>query len=138
MVTKTNLWNRLEEIKVPFELRIFVIRLYDNVIAKSRNTKGWSEEINCNIGVKQGCPLSRALFVIYIDKLEGFLEEQGCVIPTLDGIVIILLLYVNDIVLMVRSPSDLEKQLKILKDLCSNIGMTINIEKMKVIIIKSK
>jgi hypothetical protein len=36
----TNLWNRLEEIKVPFQLRVVVIRLYKNVISKFRNTKG--------------------------------------------------------------------------------------------------
>jgi hypothetical protein len=56
-------------------LRVVVIRLYENVISKFRNTKGWLEEINCNIGVKQGCPMSPTLFGIYIDKLEGCLEE---------------------------------------------------------------
>jgi hypothetical protein len=57
----TNLWNRLEELKVPFELRVVAIRLYKNVIAKFRNTKGWLEEINDNIRVKQGCSLSHTL-----------------------------------------------------------------------------
>jgi hypothetical protein len=136
-VPRTNLWDRLEEIKVPFELRVVAIRLYENVISKFRNTEGWSEEINCNIGVKQGCPLSPTLFGIYIDKLEDCLEEAGCVGPTLTSIVIILLLYVDDIVLMVRSPHDLDKQLRILKDLCSNMGMTVNTNKTKVMIIKS-
>jgi hypothetical protein len=71
-------------------LRVVAIRLYENVISKFRNTEGWLEEINCNIGVKQGCPLSPTLFGIYIDKLEGCLEEVGCVSMTLVGIVIII------------------------------------------------
>jgi hypothetical protein len=112
--------------------------LYENVIAKFRNNEGWSKEINCNIGVKQGCPLSPTLFGIYIDKLEACLEEASCVGTTLAGIVIILLLYIDDIVLMVRCPFDLNKQLRILKDFCSSIGMSINIDKTKVMIIKSK
>jgi hypothetical protein len=74
-VLKVNLWNRLEEIKVHFELRVVVVRLYDNINAKFRNTEGWMEEINCNIGVNQGCSLSPTLFGIYIDKLEDYLEE---------------------------------------------------------------
>jgi hypothetical protein len=37
-VPVTNLWNRLKEIKVPFELRVCAIRLYMNIIAKFRNT----------------------------------------------------------------------------------------------------
>jgi hypothetical protein len=93
MVPRKNLWNRLEEIKVPLELRVVAIRMYENVIAKFKNTEGWSKEINCNIRVKQGCPLSPTLFGIYIDKLEECLEKAGCVGPTLTGIVINLLLY---------------------------------------------
>jgi hypothetical protein len=137
MVSRKNLWNRLEEIKVSLELRVAAIRMYENVIAKFKNIEGWSKEINCNIGVKQGCPLSPTLFGIYIDKLEDCLEKEGCVGPTLTGIVINLLLYADDIILMARSPHDLENQLRILKDFCSNMGMTVNTDKTKVMIIKS-
>ena len=38
---------------------------------------------------------------------------------------------------MTRSLYDLNKQLRILKDFCSNMGMTINTNKTKVMIIKS-
>ena len=121
MVSRKNLWNKLEEIKVPLELRATAIRMYENIISKFKNIEDWSKEINCNIGVKQGCPLSPILFGIYIDKLEDCLEKAGCVGPTLTGIVINLLLYANDIILMVRSPHDIEKKLRILNDFCSNI-----------------
>lgn len=57
----TNHYKRLEEIKVPLELTVFVIRLYENVISKFRTTKVWLEEINSNIKVKQWSPLSPTL-----------------------------------------------------------------------------
>jgi hypothetical protein len=53
--------------------------------------------------------MSSILFGIYIKKLEVCLEEVGCINPNLIGIVIILLLYINDVILMVRSPYDLNK-----------------------------
>ena len=53
-VPRNNLWNRLEELKVPFELRVVAIRLYENVISKFKRNEGWSKDIKCNIGVKQG------------------------------------------------------------------------------------
>ena len=87
MVPRYNLWNRLEELKVPLELRAATIRLYENVIAKLKSNEGWSKDIKCNIGVKQGFPLSPTLFGIYIDKLEGCLEEAGCAGTILAGIV---------------------------------------------------
>jgi hypothetical protein len=82
--------------------------------------------------------LSPTVFGINIDKLEHCLEQSGCVGPTLIGIVIILVLYANNIVLMARSSYVLDKQLRILEDLCSSMGMTINIDKTKFMIIKSK
>ena len=88
--------------------------------------------------VEQGCPLSPTLFGIYIDKLEGCLEEAGCDGTILAGIDITLLLYANNIVLLARCPSDLDKQLILLKDLCSTMGMIVNTDKTKVMIIKSK
>jgi len=48
-----------------------------------------------------------------------------------------LILYADDIVLMVMCPYDLENQLRILKDFCTNMGMTVNTNKTKVMIIKS-
>jgi hypothetical protein len=137
MVPRKNLWNRLEEIKVPLELRVSAIRMYENVIANFKNTECWSKEINYNIRVKQGCPLSPTLFVIYIDKLEDCLEKAGCVEPTLTSILINILLYADDIALMARSPHDLENQLRILKDFFSNMGKNVNTDKTKVMIIKS-
>jgi hypothetical protein len=44
--------------------------------------------------------MSLTLFGIYIDKLESCLEEAHCIFLTIAGIVIILLLYDDDIVFM--------------------------------------
>ena len=92
-----------------------MIRLYEKAISKFKNNEAWTIDINCNIEVKQGFPLSPILFVICNDNLEKCLEEAGCVGTILVGIVIILLLYANDIVLMARCPSDIDKKLIILK-----------------------
>ena len=91
-----------------------------------------------NIDVKKGCPLSPILFRIYIDKLEAYLEAMGCVDPKLTGMVITLLLYVDDIFLLARSHEDLDKQFKILHDYCSKMGMIVNTYKTKVMIIRFK
>ena len=104
---RNNLGNRLEELKVHFELRVATIRLYNKFIVKFKNNEGWT-------------------------------TEAGCVDTILDRIVIILLLYANDIVLMERRPSNLDKQLRILKYFCSHMGMFVNTDKKKIMIIKSR
>jgi hypothetical protein len=124
-------------LNVPFELRGVAVRLYEKFISNFRNTRGCSEEINYNIGSKKGFPLSPTLFGIYINKLEDCLEDAGCVGLTLTSIVIILI-YVDDIFIMEKSTYDLCKQLITIKDIFYSMGMTMNTEKTKVMIIESK
>ena len=52
-IPRYNLWNRLEELKVPLELRVAAIRLYKNVIAKLKSNEGWSKDIKCNIVMQE-------------------------------------------------------------------------------------
>ena len=52
----------LEELKVPFKLRVVAIRLYGNVISKFNDTKGWLEDIKFNVVVKKG-------FLLYLPFL---------------------------------------------------------------------
>jgi len=123
---------------VPPELRIVVIRLCETIIAKLKTNEWWSKDIKCISGVKQGCPISPTLFGNYIDKLEECLETASCKGTELTGIIITLLLYVDDIILLARSRDDLEKQLKNLHVYFSKMGMTANTDKTKVMMIKSK
>jgi len=78
------------------------------------------------------------LNLTFISKLGDCLEDVGYVGLTLANIVIILLLYVDDIVLMVNSLYGLGKQLIILKELFSSMDMTMTTNKTKVMIIISK
>ena len=96
------------------------------------------KEINCNVRINQGCHLSPTLFHMYIDELEVFLEEVGCVDTKLIGLTITLLLYAYDVVLLERNPSNLENQLQILKDFCNKSTITMNTNKTKIMIIKSR
>ena len=75
---------------------------------------------------------------MYIDKLEECLEDASCVGPMFTSIIITLLLYVVNIVLLVKSSDNLSKQLGILQDVFSKMGMTINTYNTKFMIIKSK
>ena len=70
---------------------------------------------------------------MYIRKLEVGLEWIILV-----GIVIIIFIYVDGIVYMVRCIFNFDKQLSIFKDFNSNKGMFNNIDKTKVTIVKFK
>jgi hypothetical protein len=62
---KHYLQKRLEDIKVPFEFRATMIRLYCELISKFVNNEDWSKEISFEIGVKQGFLLFPTLWILY-------------------------------------------------------------------------
>lgn len=74
----TNIWNWLEELKAPLKLRIISIMFNGNIISMLINIECWLEEINYNIGVTQGCPLSPTFLDLDTDKLEYCLEDVDC------------------------------------------------------------
>lgn len=77
-------------------------------------------------------------FCVYIDKLEECLEDVRSDGTTLTGMVITILLYANDISILASSHDDINKKLRILQYMYSNMGMIVNIDKTKVMIIKYK
>jgi hypothetical protein len=57
----------------------------------------------CQQGVKQGYPLSPLLFGLYLDGLEGRLDNKKCNAPALADLHVWLLLFVNDFALTSKS-----------------------------------
>ena len=107
-VPRNKLWDIMEELEVPKELRSAVYRLYEQVKAKIRTTEGLSEEFDSNIGVKQGCPLSPTLFGLYIDKLEEWINKTNGEEVQLTHFVIRLLLYADDLIILAKTAKGLK------------------------------
>ena len=86
----------------------------------------------CHNDVKQGCMLSPTLFNIYLSDLpeniasttEVMLSER----PTN------CLLYTDDLVIFARSANGLQRILNKLESYCEKVGLTVNLDKTKVMI----
>jgi hypothetical protein len=112
--------------------------LYEEVKVKIKISVVIFESFSSDIGVKQGCSLSSTLFGLYIHKLEEWLNLQDGDGALLGELVIRLLLYADDLILIVKSALGLEEHLISLEHLCKTVRMQVNTSKMKVVVFSSK
>ncbi len=78
-------------------------------------SEGVTSSFKCQQGVKQGCPLNPLLFGLYLDALEGRLDNRKCDALTLTYVHIWLLLFANDLALTSESKVRLQQQLDALQ-----------------------
>ena len=83
-------------------------------------------------GVKQGCKISPTLFSIFINDLAQEINRLNCGV-NLDGTIISVLLYADDIVLIAPTEENLQLMLDTMNSWCKKWKLTVNQEKTKVI-----
>ena len=96
-------------------------------------TGGYTDSLESNLGLKQGCPLSRLLFNLYIDNMDKIFQTQ-CDPIRLQGTELNHFLYADDLVLLSRTPEGLQKCLNNLTDFAKRKGLTISTNKSKTLV----
>jgi Reverse transcriptase (RNA-dependent DNA polymerase) len=100
--------------------------------------EGLSPPFSIGSGLKQGCPLSPALFGLYFDRLEAYLEKAmegkgiSVRVPTVLRLNIFMLLYADDLILLAETPSSLQYLVTEMEAFCVTNGLIINCTKSKV------
>jgi hypothetical protein len=74
-----------------------------DTICINHPSKSVTSSFKCQQGVKQGCTFSPLLFGLYLDALEGRLDDKECDAPALKNLQVWVLLFVNDLILMSES-----------------------------------
>ena len=103
--------------------------MYSSVKLCIRQFSSLSDFFNSNVGVKQGEPLSPFFFLLYINDLA---DELRCSIDeNLDELSICLLLFAEDLVIVAKSPEELQSLINELFVYCQEWNPSVNIKKKK-------
>ena len=106
--------------------------LYENVKCTVRVNGVHSEWFDVNTGLKQGCVLSPLFFNAFVNDLTLGIKSLNCGIPVSLESSISILLYADDIVLLLESEANMQIMLDYLGNWCETWGLTINFNKSKV------
>lgn len=125
LVDRSIVWAIMEKMGYPSTFIAYLQALYSNVSLKFLFGDGITEEISGKVSIRQGCPLSTQLFVIYLEPLLGCLNQQLCGINVLNHSVKTCA-FLDDVNIFVGSNQDLLKTKAILTNFCSWTGAFLN------------
>ena len=137
-VNRDLLWHKIEaRYKIRGKFLSALKSLYKNVSCSVDINQSLSEWFHVDSGVKQGCILSPTLFAMFIDDLmEEIKEAQAgvqCGKDMVSG-----LLYADDAVVIAPDEGQLQKLIDVIVAWCKRWGMSLNINKTKVVHFRKK
>ncbi|KAI3366227.1 hypothetical protein L3Q82_010063 [Scortum barcoo] len=121
------LWGVLHEYGVRGPLLRAVRSLYDRSRSLVRIAGSKSDLFPVHVGLRQGCPLSPVLFIIFMDRISR--RSQGPEGVRFGNHRISSLLFADDVVLMASSGQDLQHVLERFAAECEAAGMRISTSK---------
>ena len=132
-VDHNKLWKILKEIGIPDHLICLLRNLYAGQEATVRTGHGTTDWFQIGKEVRQGCILSPCLFRLYAEYImrnAGLEEAQAGIKITRRNIN--NLEYADDNTLMAESGKELKSLLMKVKEESENVGLKLNIQKMKI------
>ena len=126
---REKIWKRLEEAGVSYKLRKRIEEMYKDTRCEIMIGDEKVGEFRTKEGVRQGCPLSPALFNVVFANLEKEIrkaQESGIRIGRKK---IYSIAYADDIILLANNETGLKEVMRKFKTFIEKIGLELNVEK---------
>jgi hypothetical protein len=136
-VVREALWWKLGKKGLSTEFIEGVKGIYKNVkiLLKIEGNRVLDEFVS-NIGLRQGCSLSPALFNIFIDDILDRLEEANTHPPVIIKRQVVGLLFADDLAVGATTIIGLQRAISCIKDFCEEWSLKINVTKIKIVVFK--
>nr|XP_049577497.1 glycine receptor subunit alpha-3 isoform X2 [Syngnathus scovelli] len=135
-VPREVLWRVLREYGVPSQLIRAVRSLYHRCQSLVRISGSKSDSFPVRVGLRQGCPLSPILFIIFMDRISR--RSRGVEGVRFGDLSIASLLFADDVVLLASSGRDLQLSLERFAAECEAVGMRVSTSKSESMVLDRK
>ncbi|XP_066590571.1 trichohyalin-like [Prorops nasuta] len=132
-VDRRKLWKVMEEGGISESLRGAIEEVYRETACKVKRGGEMGEKFWTNRGVKQGCPMSAKLFILYMAGLEKKLEERAKGGVQIGAKKLYTLIYADDIVVLAKGMAGLRMMMGAMEEFMDEMGMEISKEKTKLV-----
>ena len=137
-VNRNKLWSVMQENGVKGKLYKSIKSMYGIVKAQVRSNSGLTEPIISKVGLKQGCLISPAMFLLFINELAKEINNSDLkgiqLFP--DLVQVLILLFADDVSLISDTVVGLQRLLNKLHSFCLSSGLIVNTSKTKILVCK--
>ena len=143
-IWRTGLWHKLLKESIKGKFLTVIYNMYQNIKSRIKHDGSFSQMFACEIGVRQGENLSPLRFSLFLNDLELHVISNGANGVELNfqddttWLKLLLLLYADDTVILSDDPIDFQNSLDIFNQYCIDWHLTVNANKMKVVIFGSR
>lgn len=137
-IYRNALWMKLFKSGIQGKILRIIKDMYQKVKSCVRSCNTYSDYFEYAVGLRQGEIMSPMLFSLFVEDLELFLEDGIDSGINIDDIVLILLLFADDMVILAKSPNELQNSLNLLYQYCQNWGLRVNTEKSKIMVFRKR
>ena len=132
------LWYKMFNLGIKGRTFRIIRDMYAKVKSCVKSANTMSDFFQYAVGLRQGEVLSPLLFSLFVEDLELYLQDRTTCGLSIEEINIILLLFADDMVIVGNSPEDLQNSLNLLFKYCSDWGLTVNIQKTKIVVFRKR
>jgi exonuclease III len=127
-VRHTYLWRILEKFGFPESFINILKKLYQHATSRVMVNGHMTNEIPIKRSVRQGCPLSMVLFILYIEPLLKMLDSE-IVGMQLGRERIKSMAYADDVWFVVQNEQEASGAFRVIQNFCEESGSSLNINK---------
>ena len=137
-VYRNALWLKLYKQGIQGKLLRIIRDMYQKVKSCVKSCNTYSEFFEYSVGLRQGEVISPILFSLFIEDIELFLQDKVNSGIQLNDIMLILLLFADDMIILGDTPEDLQNSLNLLHTYCEEWSLDVNILKTKVMVFRKR
>ena len=112
--------------------------MYTVVKSSVKHCNSFSDFFSISVGLRQGLNNSPAMFALFLEDLELFLQDRvNCGLSIFD-LCVMLLCFADDMIIVGNSTEDLQKSLNRLHQYCNRWGLEVNTTKTKIVVFRKR
>jgi hypothetical protein len=137
-VYRNALWLKLFKSGVQGKVLRIIKNMYQVVKSCVKHCNSFSDFFELSVGLRQGEIMSPVLVSLFLEDLELFLQDNVNSGLLIDDILVIVLLFADDMAIFGKTPDELQHNLDLLHEYCNKWGIEVNGSKTKIMVFRKR